>query len=242
MKSDSKLKFTKRNIKYEDLIAKVGNIKSHSEAKKSKNPELIKFLNPLLNDQQLVNNLKNQSFDESLFLFAPKDKDTILQGIEILKKMKAKLEKAEKCRNKANFEDYCLFLDQAVQLNSEYLEVIPKNNPEMISCILNSYQCDTEVQFLKNIFEVSFQFRLTLGAIYNAKKLNPYDYVLNSTGLDLEVVDPHSEETDLILHYINSQRNQNLTLTNIVRVGGVKYTKEEDRKFLNSTVSGKPNK
>ena len=124
-------------------------------------------------------------------------------------------------------------MDQITKLNSEYLEIIPKKNPEMMTYLLNKWQVNTEIDILKSLYEFSFKFRSILGASINSKKINPYDYIMGSLGIKLEALDPNSEETNLILHNLNSQQNQHLNLTNIFKIGGLDYSKKEDDRFLN---------
>ncbi|CAI2359252.1 unnamed protein product [Moneuplotes crassus] len=230
IKSDHKLKFSSRDIDYQQLVVDMNSINSSVKLKCGE--ELVKFLDPLLTNQQQLDSLESNKFDKCLFLFSPKDKATIEKGIKILEKIKKKLEQGNRCRIKQNFEDYVVVMDQVSKLNSEYLEVIPKNNPEMISCILNSYECDSEINILKALFETSFQFRAVLGAYENANKVNPYDYILGSLDVGLEALHPESEETNLILHNLNSQQNSRMTLKNIIKVTGAKYTSKEDKIFL----------
>ena len=83
--------------------------------------------------------------------------------------MKAKLAEAAQCRSKANFDDYTVKMEQLANLNSEYLEVIPKTNPEHIEAMLNEYQIKNEINLLKSVYDLSFKTRVALGAYQNAK-------------------------------------------------------------------------
>lgn len=229
-KSDAKLKFSDRDIDYDKLVMPIKDLDCKVQMKSPK--ALQDFIEPLVCDQQLYNSLKQSQFSNSLMLISPQDKPTIDRGIEILMKIKAKLIESQTYRNKHNFEDYCLCMEKVAELNSEYLEVIPKNNPELIAAFLNDYQVNTELEQLKAVYSLSFQVRAALAAYWNIKKFNPYDYILGSLSVNLEVVDPSSSEQDLVLHYLNSQSVSNHTLTNIIKVKGLAYTEKEDKKFL----------
>ena len=103
-------------------------------------------------------------------LTAPRDKDIIEEGIAILEKIKECLVKSEEFREATNFEDYSLQMDKVAKLNSEYLEVIPNVNPELISAILYKNDVDDEIKLLRSIYTLSFTIRAVLGAYINAKK------------------------------------------------------------------------
>lgn len=105
---------------------------------------------------------------------------------------------------KSNFEDYCVKMDELSKLNSEYLEVIPKVNPEMIQAMLNEYEINNEITLLKSVYSISFQIRIVLGAYQNIAKVNPYDYILGSLPVGLESVKSGSDEEELILQYLNT--------------------------------------
>lgn len=59
-----------------------------------------------MDDAQLFNTFKTSQFCNSLLLLAPQDKATIYKGLDILNNIRKKLKKADRCRAKANFEDY----------------------------------------------------------------------------------------------------------------------------------------
>lgn len=125
-------------------------------------------------------------------------------------------------------------MEQVAALNSEYLEVIPKTNPELIAAMLIDYQVQNEINLLNSVFSLSFKIRAALGAYYNAKKINPYDYVLGSLALKLSVVDQNSDQADVILHFLNQQPIHGHTLTNIIKVEGLDYSNEDNKKFLST--------
>lgn len=125
-------------------------------------------------------------------------------------------------------------MEQVSQLNSEYLEVIPKTNPEHIEALLNDYQVNNEINLLKSVYSMSFKLRIALGAYKNAKKINPYDYLLGSFPVKLSVLDCNSEQADLILHCINSQPIHGHTLTNIIQVEGLDYSDKENKRFTST--------
>ena len=166
-------------------------------------------------------------------LTAPRDKDTIEEGIAILEKMRECLLKSEEFREAANFEDYSLQMDKVAKLNSEYLEVIPKINPELISSILHIISLDSEIELLRSIYTLSFTIRAVLGAYINAKKINPYDYLLGCLPAKLEILSTDSDQGKLILDYVNASKNSSYgKLVNIIKVDGIPYDKDEDRKFF----------
>ena len=124
-------------------------------------------------------------------------------------------------------------MDIVSKLNSEYLEVIPKVNPELISAILYANSVDYEIKLLKSIYTLSFTIRAVLGAYINAKKVNPYDYLLGCLPVKLDILSTESDQGRLILDYLNaSSNNYHGKLTNIIKVDGIDYDKEEDRKFF----------
>jgi len=50
-------------------------------------------------------------------------------------------------------------MNEVTELNSEYLEIIPKNNPTEIQALLNNYQVDNEIKVLKSLFSISYSVR-----------------------------------------------------------------------------------
>ena len=212
-KSDARLKFSNRDFDYNKVVISFDDLKDKVECKSNKG--IIDFLKPLVDDNEMYNSLQNSKLWNSLLLLAPQDKDTIDKGIEILNKMKIKLEEANKWRSKSNFDDYTVKMEQLANLNSEYLEVIPKTNPEHIEAILNDYQVQNEITLLKSVYSLSFKIRIALGAYQNAKKVNPYDYVLGSLPINLFVIKLHLIKN---FHYLNSQPIHGHTLTNIIKV------------------------
>ena len=111
-------------------------------------------------------------------------------------------------------------------LNSEYLEVIPKVNPTLITAILHKHQVDAELKMLKSAFTLSYSVRAMLGAYKNQDRVNPYDYMIGTIGAQLSIVDQNSEETNLILHYLNSDKLYGYNLRNIVKVEDVEHRAE----------------
>ena len=185
-KSDAKLRFSNRDFDYNKLIISFDDLQDKVEWKSDKG--ITQFLKPLVDDNQMYNSLQNSKLCNSLLLLAPQDKDTIDKGIEILNKIKAKLEESQKWRSKSNFDDFTVKMEQVSNLNSEYLEVIPKTNPELIEALLNDYQVQNEINLLKSVYSLSFKLRVALGAYKNAKKVNPYDYLLGSLPVKLSVL------------------------------------------------------
>lgn len=218
------------DLSYKDLIKPFDELKTITKMKCSQ--ELIEFLDPLICDTQIFQSIENSNLMNSIMLVSPQDKETIDKGLQILRKIKSKLAQSHKYRNKQNFADYSVCMDQVAKLNSEYLEVIPKKNPELIEAMLHEHQLENETQLLKSVFTVSYILRVMLGAYQNLTKVSPYDYVLGSLAVNLEPIDPNSDQANLILHYLNSENVNNHTLTNIIKVSGLRYDKQEDKKFL----------
>jgi hypothetical protein len=231
-KSATKFKFSNRDIDYKKLIKTVKDLDCKVKMKCSEN--MKEFIAPLVEDKNLYDHLNNSKLADSMLICSPQDKDTLNRGIEILKKMKAKIKQSQKCRNKANFEDYCVKMDQLSKLNSEYLEVIPKVNPEMIQAMLYEHEINNEIDLLQSVFSLSFQIRIVLGAYYNVTKVNPYDYIFGSLPVGLEPVKSGSDEEELILHYLNTSKNNNCYLANLIKISGLEYKAEEDKKFLST--------
>lgn len=147
--------------------------------------------------------------------------------------MKELVKKCEGFKSNSNFEDYCVCMEKLSKLNSEYLEVIPKVNPELISALLHDWEITNEINLLKSVYTLSFSIRAVLGAYSNAKNINPYDYLLGCLPVKLSVLDSSSDQASLILDYVNGGNpSSNYSLTNIIKVDGVEYSEEEDKKFF----------
>lgn len=123
-------------------------------------------------------------------------------------------------------------MTDVTDLNSKYLEIIPKMNPTNIQALLHEYQVDNEIKLLNSLFSISYSIRCMLGAYLNQATINPYDYILGTLGVNLSVIDPNSEETNLILHYLNSDSIHGYNLRNIIRVDDVEYSEKQEDKFI----------
>jgi len=122
-------------------------------------------------------------------------------------------------------------MDEAANLNSDYLEIIPKSNPTEIQWLLQIQQVEREIKLLKSAFTLSYSVRAVLGAYLSQSTVNPYDYILGTLGSKLSVVDPNCAETDMILHYLNADTTNGFNLRNVIKVDPEEYTEEQDRKF-----------
>lgn len=232
-KSDTKLKFSNRDIDYKKLILPIEELEN-SKIKMKCSQDVKEFLKPLIPVDTSHQFFINSKTSESLLFASPQDKATLDKGREILDKMSLKLLKSNEYRQKNNFEDFVIIMDQVDALNSEYLEVIPKVNPEMISTMLNEYQIKMERDMLDTVYSFAFQIRIVLGAYQHLKKVNPYDYIMGTFDLDLESVESGSNDEELVLNYLNSSKSSNCSLVNLMKVKGLKYEDKEDKKFLNT--------
>ena len=143
-----------------------------------------------------------------------------------------KLDKVNGLRRESKYDDFVILMDQVIKLNNEYLTLIPKKKTEFVKIHINSHSAKKELKLLQDLLKTSYQFRITLGAIYNSKKINPYDYIYGCLGLNLQVVDHDSQETELILNYLNVDSLRRHSLVNIIKVSGMKYSKKDEEKFL----------
>lgn len=231
-KNHLELKFSNADFQFEKLMISIDSL---NQDVKMENPgEFKRFLKPLVNDINIYNSLRNANFSNALMLLAPQDKSTIDEGIKILRKIKAKLEESQKFRMKNDFEGYSTCMDEATALNSEYLEVIPKVNPTLISAFLYDYQVDQEIQMLEKVFSLSYSVRAVLGAYLHQDTINPFDYILGTLNVTLNVVDPNSEDVNLILHYLNSDAMSGYNLRNVLQVDDLEYSGEQNEKFYST--------
>lgn len=122
-------------------------------------------------------------------------------------------------------------MEEISNINSEYLEVIPKVNPTLISAILNENDLKREINLLKTAFTISYSVRVLLGAYKNQHVINPYDYILGTLDAHLSIVDPNSDETNLILYYLNADKMNGYNLRNVIKVEDLEYSKEDDEVF-----------
>ena len=197
-----------------------------------RNPiEFKKFLKALIDDRSVYNSLQRCNYSNAIMLLAPQDKATIDEGLKILDKMKKLLQDSEKHRVNNNFEKYSECIDQVADLNSEYMEVIPKVNPTLIYALLNLNEVQIEIQMLKKVFSLSYSVRSILGAYLQQDSINPCDYILGTLNVTLNVVDPSSEEADMILHYLNSENSHGYYLRNLIQVDDLDYSEEQNEKF-----------
>ena len=228
-KDEFKLTFSNADFEMEKLLIPESKLNTSIQMV---NPiEFMYFIKPLVSDNNMYTALKNSNFSNSMMLLAPQDQRTIDQGIDILNKIKTLIKEAEQHRLKHNFEKYSVCMEEISNLNSEYLEVIPKVNPTLIAALLYDHQVDVEIKLLKSAFTISYTIRAMLGAYKNQDRINPYDYILGTIGAHLSIVDSKSEETNLILHYLNSDQLYGYNLRSIVRVDDVEYSEEQDRLF-----------
>jgi predicted DNA-binding WGR domain protein len=229
-RSDVKLKFSNTNVPLEKLFISMDDLDYNAEMI---NPIEFKFfIKPLINDMTIMTHLRSQQFPTSIMLLAPQDKQAIDIAIEILNKMKNIMKETDRHRRAHKFAEYSDWMQEISDLNSDYLEVIPKINPTKIQCLMHPNQVDQEIKLLKSAFTLSYSIRSILGAYFHQARINPYDYVLGTLGAHLSVVDPNSEETNLILHYLNSDNNRrNYNLRNVIKVEPMGYSEEEDDRF-----------
>ena len=228
-KNDLQLKFSNADFQFEKLMIPIEDL---SQKVEMKNPaEFQKFLKALVDDRSVYTSLKYQNYSNAIMLLAPQDKATIDEGIKILEKIKKILQDSDKHRLDNNFGKYSECIDQASDLNSEYMEVIPKINPTTISAILNVNQVNVEMEMLKKVYSLSYSVRSVLGAYLQQDMINPYDYILGTLNVTLNVVDLNSKEADLILHYLNSSNSMKSNLRNIMKVDDLDYSEEQNELF-----------
>ena len=197
-----------------------------------KNPiEFEHFLAPLISDENVMRNFEYSNFSRSLMVLAPQDKPTVDYAMGLLNKIEKLLKECEKHRDKNNFLGFETCMQKAVDLNSEYLEVIPKVNPAQIETLLYPYQVQNERKILKSLYSISYSVRCVLGAYLNQKKVNPYDYILGTLNVKMGIVDSNSEEFNLILHYLNSDIIHGFNLRNIIKMENIEYNEKDDKKF-----------
>ena len=231
-RNDVKLKFSNADFNFEKLLIPLEDLDYSVDMV---NPiEFRHFIKPLVNDNNVLDSLQRSNFSKALMLLAPQDKPTVDLALELLKKLKKILVESNKHRFKHNFEGYSSCLEEATSLNSEYLEIIPKVNPTEIQTMLTVEQVDREINLLKSAFTLSYSVRTLLGAYLNQKRINPFDYILGTINVHMSVVDPNSEETNLILHYLNARGLSGYNLRNVIKAEDIEYTEEQNEKFDNT--------
>lgn len=230
--SKKALKFSNADFDYTKLLIPWEKLDSSVPMK---NPEEFKyFIQPLTTDNNMMSNFTYSNFSRSLMVLAPQDKETVEDAIDILLKMKKLLEECRKHQGKQDFPAFMTCMQEVENLNSEYMEVIPKTNPTTIEALLNIHQVDNEIKNLRSIYTLSYSVRSMLGAYLNKEKVNPYDYILGTLDINMSIVDPNSEETNLILHYLNSDQSSGYNLRNIIKVEELDYSEEDNETFYDA--------
>ncbi|CAI2365564.1 unnamed protein product [Moneuplotes crassus] len=226
------LKFSNADFDYTKLLIPWEKLETDIEMK---NPEEFKyFIKPLTRDDHIIQNFTYSNFSRSLMVLAPQDKETVDDAIKLLYNMRKIIKESTNHTSQRNFEAYCACIEEIEKLNSEYLELIPKTNPTMISTLLHQHEVDAEIQRLKSIYSISSSVRSMLGAYLNKDEINPYDYILGTLNLNMSIIDLNSNETKLILHYLNSSRSNGYNLRNVVRIDDLEYTDEQNDRFENT--------
>ena len=123
---------------------------------------------------------------------------------------------------------------------SRYYEFIPiiHNIDQAIPPIMTENEINSHLNKLYSLKDLEIASKVILGALYRQKEINPYEYILNSLQVNLDPVDPASDEFSLILKYMNSGHGGKNILS-LLRVNRKeekerieKYKNEKRRKLL----------
>lgn len=111
--------------------------------------------------------------------------------------------------------------EKVAELSSTYYMLMPmaRYTYERIKPLNHASDIETHLTALYNLTELALASKILLGAQYRTKEINPLDYVYKSLGCHIELLDPTSDECQLILEYIHNSRGcQSFEVDGIFRV------------------------
>lgn len=114
-------------------------------------------------------------------------------------------------------------IEEVIKLCNKYYELIPRKEfaHDKLDLILQDYQVNQELWLIDEVFDTDIALKLLYGAYLQQKKVNPYDYIVNSVSFSLKQLPQNNDMYNLILRYMNtSSDNQEYFIENIFEYFG----------------------
>ncbi|XP_073244839.1 poly [ADP-ribose] polymerase tankyrase-like isoform X3 [Porites lutea] len=181
--------------------------------------EVQSFMKAITNFGVLKSAMSSGIFrvDEDYMPFGRLSKDTLEKAREVLREIKAIVETIDR-RNLEGTEEK---FEKIAELSNTYYMLMPMASYtyERIKPLNDINDIERHLDALYNLTELADASKILLGAQYRNKEVNPLDYVYKSLGCHVELLDPNSEECQLILEYIhNSRGRQRIEVEAVFRV------------------------
>ena len=83
-------------------------------------------------------------------------------------------------------------MEKVIDLNNEYYELIPWTDfaYDKMNLLGETYSVNQELNHINQIFDLDYPIKLVYAAYYNAKKLNPYDYIIDALPCSIKPLNP----------------------------------------------------
>ncbi|KAL9986739.1 hypothetical protein ACROYT_G000926 [Oculina patagonica] len=132
--------------------------------------------------------------------------ETIEKAREVLLEIKAIVDTIDR-HNLAGTEEK---FEKIAELSNTYYMMVPvaQYTYERIQPLNEARKIEQHLTALYNLTELAEASKILLGAQHRSKEINPLDYVYKSLGCRVELLDPDSDECQLLLEYIHNSREQ----------------------------------
>ena len=191
---------------------------------------LEEFFKWLLNSEAILEEAEEDYFNYYTLLLTPFSFEAIEKGLKILNKIRIKAEEWEKFKDKSEFDDYQIRMEQISDLNNEYLREVPTIHHEKINIVDSDYRINEELKKINRLFYSSSVIRMSLAAYLNQDKTNPIDYVVGVLPPKFRILEESTDEHKLLLRMLN-YNDKSMVCKWILDIDDSDHSAKEENEF-----------
>ncbi|GFR16104.1 poly polymerase tankyrase [Trichonephila clavata] len=195
------------------------NLKSDVPSKLSEPKQ--KLVESLMDIHTIEDTLKDLGVDSAFDVlpFGSLTMDTLTGAEKILKEIRDVIAEKDNLRqNVKSQEKFAELMHKIVKLSEEFYQILPVYGfaYEKLCPLFSPPDVHSKLKLIHNLLHIGLSSQLILGASSKLSEINPKDYVYRSLNCNLNLLDPESQEAQMILQYIH-----NTCLSNNVEVQSI---------------------
>ncbi|GFY74230.1 poly polymerase tankyrase [Trichonephila inaurata madagascariensis] len=180
-----------------------------------------KLIESLMDIHTIEDTLKDLGVDSTFDIlpFGSLTMDTLVKAEKILKEIRDVIAEKDNLRqNVKSQEKFAELMHKIVKLSEEFYQLLPVYGfaYEKLCPLFSPPDVHSKLKLIHNLQHIGLSSQLILGASLKFSEINPKDYVYRSLNCNLNLLDPKSQEAQMILQYIH-----NTCLSNNVEVQSI---------------------
>ena len=169
--------------------------------------------------------------------FGNLQREVLLKAKDILNEIKGLLEKLEQSLSGHEINTRLQIAEEINQKSGEYYEMVPSSRyTESAIPSFRTRELKNAMRIIDDLLDFEIASKILCAAQFRQQEVHPFDYCLGSLGVRMAVVDPRSEEAQIIQKYVSASGSQPKTARNIFAVSRLQeeehFVKLENRRML----------